>query len=355
MAPGSCLPNLRAGAGADPEGHGFLLTTNVLGDRDHDLWVIIGSRIELAKPKFQSVTFATPAHWRADIVKVPWRNILLEAGSDRGNEGGGVVSPDLRYAVVPLAEGLWLGDVQTGEGRIITSPRPEQWPADMGPRNPLLWVMQPRWSPDSQWIYFQSNRTKPYTPSWWRVAVTGGPEEPVEGEVLADDGPVIRGVASGQSVLDRIRKDGFFFRDFSPDGLWAAADKIYSPTFRLYNLEHPGATVTYRGPSGYYASIGYRSWSPDSSKAFFHTRAANEPTPTIGVLDLKSGGTTRFYAFPDPQAGRPITLGFVGNDHLLVALRQVNSTKPEEGLSGQDQLWLLDLKAAAPAGASAAP
>lgn len=339
-----------------PEGNDFLLTTNVLGDRSHDLWVTVGATIVTAAPKHLPVVFATPDHWHADIVEVPWGKVVLEAGSDRGHEGGGVLSPDLRYAAVPLAEGLWLGDVLTGEGHIITAPPPEQWPEGLvGPQNPLQWVTQPRWSPDSKWIYFQSNRTKPHTLTWWRVAVTGGPEEPVAGEVLTDDRPVVCGITSRPSILDRIRQDGFFFRDFSPDGLWAAADKIDSPTFRLYNLKHPETTVTYEGPSGYYASTGYRSWSPDSSKVFFHVRAAGKPTPTIGVLDLKPGGTTRFYAFPDPDAGQPHALGFVGNDHLLVAVHAWNPTKTEAQQGGSTQLWLLDLNTAATAAAAATP
>lgn len=333
---------------ADPQGHGFFMAANVIGDRDHDLLVTVDQQEEMVKPAFRRITFATPAHYRIDIVDLPWGDIALEAGSDRSNESGGVVSPDLRYIAIPLADGLWLGEIETGQGRIITLPPPAKWPEELGQYNPLHWASQPRWSPDSNWIYFQSNRLKPYTMRWWRIAVAGGPEELVEGQILADERPVAREVKGGPSIMDRIQADGLFFRSFSPDWLWAAADKIDAPMFRLYDLEYPEASITYVGPPNHYAETWYDSWSPDSGKILFHQRAVSGVAPVIGVLNLNDGGSTTFYLFPDPKAGRAHAVGFVGNDHLLVALQQWNANLTDVQSHGWTQWWLLDLTKAAP-------
>jgi hypothetical protein len=308
--------------------------------------VTIGEQIQVTRPPFRHVTFATPAHWQADIVELPWGRIALEAGSDRSNEGGGTVSPDFRYAAVPIAEGLWVGDVRTGNGRIITSPLPEQWPIIVD-RHLLVWVMQPHWSSDSKWIFFQSNRERPYTPAWWRIAATGGVEERVSGEVLVDDAQVAEEAKPGRITLKQIQDDGFFFRSFSPDGRWAAADKTESPTFRLYNLERPEASITYTGVEDQYAGTWNGSWSPDSTKVIFHSLTISFQAPKIGVLSLKDS-TTVFYSFPELAVGLASAVGFVGNDQLLVAVRKWNDSMTDAGWPGETDWWLLNLHTVPP-------
>lgn len=331
-----------------PDGRSFFMTSNMIGDRENDVLVRLGETITLSKPTSQRFTVRTPATFRADIIDLPWGSIAVQAGSDRSNETG-AVSPDLRYAGVPSAGGLWVGNLQTGEARIITAEPSERWIPEMGSRNPLKWAVDPHWSPDSRWIYVQSNRRNPYDMTWWRISINGGPEEPVEHELLTDDSRMVLDPYPGRPVQKRIQEDGFFFRSYSPDRRWAAADKTESPTFRLYHLQQPDNSVTYSYHPGRYAGTGYGSWSPDSSKVVFHVRPEHDLARFIGVLDLKAaGGQASFYAFPDPLAGLPTAVGFVGNDHLLVSMRPWNADYTDTQWPAQTQWWLLDLKAVPP-------
>lgn len=329
-----------------PDGTSFLMTSIVMGDRGRDLLVTLGDPTTITQPHFERVTVDTPAHLLVDIIDRPWGPFAQAAGSDRGNEGG-AVSPDLRYVAVQSTGGIWLGDLKTGAARRITSEPPEQWPADMGYRNPLIWAAGPRWSADSKWIYFQSNRRKPYTMAWWRIAVDGGMEEPVAHAVLIDQDDVAYEQSTATSPLQRIQAEGFFFRSLSPDRKWAAADQTDGPTFRLYNWERPEASFTYSYYPDHYAGVGYGSWSPDSSKILFHTRPMDGLEIFMGVLDLKSGGKTSLYAFPDPLAGVATAAGFVGSDQLLVSLQPWNADFTDRG-SAATKWWLLDLKAVPP-------
>ncbi|HWI65778.1 MAG TPA: hypothetical protein VNT75_28460, partial [Symbiobacteriaceae bacterium] len=316
---------------SSPAGDAFLMSSNIIGDPRQDLLVTVGDRITVEKLAPRRVVTETPAHWRADFLDLPWGTVALEAGSDRGNEGG-VISPDRRYAVVS-GDGLWLANLTTGEARQLTSARPEQWPATLGVRQPLGWAVDPRWSADSKWVYFQSNRLPPHAMTWWRVPVDGGVEEPAE--------------APPESKLDRFNADGFFGRSLSPDGKWFAADKTESPTFRIYNLEQPSATLTYTHAPGWYAGAS-GGWAPDSSKVLFHALPQYGLAGFMGVYDVKAGGKATLFAFPDLLAGRPVAVGFVGTDRVLVSMRPWNAEYSDTQWPSEIQWWLLDLKSVPP-------
>jgi len=324
---------------ASPDGSSFYMVSNLLGDREHDLLVTVGERIVTSRPPSRRIKVKPPENWMVDLVELPWGTLALALGD--------VVSPDLQHAALEIGGGLWVADLAGGEVRQVLAGPTERF--FVAPRQPLIWVQQPHWSADGQWIYFFTNRRPPHVIELWRVLAAGGEAGPVSGEVLTDTAGVVHPGVPGTSLQKRITTEGFYFREYSPDRQWAAADKTETPTFRVYPLTEGEAHITYTGLPGWYAGPSYNGWAPDSSKLIFHSGPAFDLSRFIGVMDVAAGGTTRLYAFPDPLAGLPVAHGFIGPDQLLVALSPWSADFSQySSASRQTQWWLLDLKQVPP-------
>jgi hypothetical protein len=338
------VPDQKFVHAAAPNGSAFLLVSQVMQERA-DLVVTLGDTIQITKPEWRKVTLPTPDHVTAAIIETPFGPVGKETSSDKGNETG-TLSPDLKYMAIPMPDGLWLGDLEAGTVRRITSDAPPR-PDDLPPRTIWTWAGQPSWSADSRWIYFTSNRNYPAPDGWWKVSVDGGTEQPVRSTVLADE-RIAWEAPAGTDPAAWAQRDGFFPRGYSPDHAWFAADKTESPMFRLYDLADPAKSVDHTDLPHRYA--GWATFAPDSSKAFFHARPVYDLARFIGVIDLKAGGAVQYYAFPDPAAGLPSAWAWAGPDQLIVEMVPWNATFTDRAYpETSHDWWILDLRKAVPA------
>jgi dipeptidyl aminopeptidase/acylaminoacyl peptidase len=201
------------------------------------------------------------------------------------------ISPDgtaVAYVATPYgriehAEGdIWLASIAAGEARRFTS----------GPGRDE----QPRWSPDSQWLAFLSERTKPDRRALYRIRRDGG-----EAELLVERKKSIERFAWSP--------DGATIAFLCPDDPTPEDDRrererddaeVYGEhwSFNRLHLLDLASSTTRTLPTGD-VHLTELVWSRDGSRIAYLAR----PTP-----ELESGLRSRLHVIPVAGDGEPVEI-----------------------------------------------